>query len=422
MNRQRYALLFIAAAIVRFIWLALHADAAFAAFDQGDYRLYEIGAEHIAAVGDFSNSLFLARPPGYPMLIYLVGGTKLAVILVNSLLGAIVAPLAAHLAIAMGLRPRLALWVGAIVCIEPTSLIHGSVTLNAEPLTNAALLTMLLCALRGTEAKDSRQQYAWFIGAAIMLTLAALTRPAAHWLWLILGIMLWWRYARLRRKIVAFMFTSALLLSAWVLHNGIVFDHFTFTTTGAYTMLYYRAASVERVATNRPINEVFAAINQRVSARIGEPTEGVDADRRHHWLAAPPEVYNAMLAESMAIFRKYPLAYLLTVPVGFLRIYGIFSSFPNLGQPLLAIAWFWEISLVAGWCAGIWIAWRRREHTMVWWQFTLVSYFTVVTLLVSSASNSARMTSMITPLLIIATVYSVHDLLARRQARRGARP
>ena len=256
----------------------------------------------------------------------------------------------------------------------------------------------------------------------MLLTLSALTRPAAHWLWLILGIMLWWRYARLRRKVVAFMFTSALLLSAWVLHNGIVFDHFTFTTTGAYTVLYYRAASVERVATNRPINEVFAAINQRVSARIGEPTEGVGADRRHHWLAAPPEVYDAMLAESLAIFRRYPLAYLITLPVGFMRIYGIFSSFPNLGQPLLAVAWFWDICLVVGWCAGIWIAWRRREGTMVWWQFTLVSYFTVVTLLVSSASNSARMTSGITPLLIIATVYAAEDILTRRTLQRRVRP
>ena len=414
MTARQYLWLFLIASALRLVWLALHADADFAAFEQGDYRLYELGAEQIARHGNFNSSIFLVRPPAYPILIHLVGGDKFAVLLVNSLLGATLAPLSARLAVALGLRARLAFWIGVIVCVEPTSLIHSSVTLNAEPLTNLSLLLMLLSLLQGVEANTAKQRYAWLIGAGFWLALSALTRPAGHWLWLALAPALWWYAKRLRRPTVAFLLASVPLLFAWVAHNGLVFGNFTFSSTSSYTMLYYRAAPVERLATGQAIDDVVVAINQRVSARIGEPTEGVGVDRRHHWLAGSPAVYDAMLAESLSIFRRYPLAYLFTIPVGFLRIYGIFSSFPNLGQPLLAFAWLWDIALVLGWSASIWIAWRQRSKKLFWWPMVLVLYFTATTLAVSSASNSSRMTSMVTPLLIIGTVYAMDHFLAGR--------
>lgn len=37
--------------------------------DTGDYALYDIGARHFLQYGDFSNSLFLVRPPVYPLLL-----------------------------------------------------------------------------------------------------------------------------------------------------------------------------------------------------------------------------------------------------------------------------------------------------------------------------------------------------------------
>lgn len=412
MSGKRYALLLLIALALRLVWYALHADTGYSAFDQGDYRLYEIGAEHFAEHGDFSNSLFLARPPAYPLLIYLVGGAKEAVLLANCLLGALMAPLAASVARALGLRPQLALWVGGLVCIEPTSVIHGSVTLNSEPLANATFLAFLLCALRGTQAGSGNRQSAWFISAALLLAISALTRPTAHWLWPVMGVLLWWQFPRLRRKVALFMLVSMLPLSAWVAHNGLALGNFTFSTVGVYTALYYRAASVERVATDQPIEEVFAAINRRVAARIGQPDESIGAEKRHEWLAANARLSDAMLAEALAIFRRYPLSYALTLPVGLLRIYGIFSSYPQLGQPLLSLAWLWNLCLAAGWCVGIWRA-RAERHAMLRWQLTLVGYITVTTVLVSSASNSARMTSMITPLLIAALVYVVDEWLRR---------
>ena len=417
MSWRLYLLFFALALVVRVGWLVHHAglppEGTFGIFDQGDYRLYEIGAEHIASFGDFSNSLFLVRPPGFPILIYLVGISKFAVLMANSLLGASLVPLAMKIAQELGLRRQLVMWVGVILCIDPTAVIHSSVTLYAEPLTNVTLLMMFLCLLVGSKTSNRRGPYFWLFCAAVLLALSALTRPTTQWLWVILGGMLWWWYPRLRRPVVAFMVTSSLLLTGWVIHNGFVQRHYIFSTVGAYTMLYYRAASVERAATNQPIRDVFAAINQRVSARIGESPEGVGEEQRHNWLAATPEIHDAMLAESVAIFLRYPFAYLLTVPVGFLRIYGVFSSFPKLGQPLLSVAWLWNISLVVGWSLGMWFAWRERQQTLLWWPLAMVGYTTVVTLLVSSASNSARMTSGITPFLVLGTVYALDKIRAR---------
>ncbi|MCY3835433.1 MAG: phospholipid carrier-dependent glycosyltransferase [Anaerolineaceae bacterium] len=414
MNGRRYIIGFVLAAIIRLGWLFSHAgfppEGNYGRFDQGDYRLYEIGAEHIAAQGDFNNSLFLVRPPGFPLLIYAVGISQFAVLIANCFFGAGLVPLSMKIALELGLRLRLALWVGLILCLDPTAVIHSSVSLYAEPMTNAAILIFILCLLLGVKSAERRNRYSWLIAAAIFLAISALTRPTTQWLWVISGGLLWWQRPRLRRSVIAFTLTSSILLSGWVVHNGFVHRHYIFSTLGAYTMLYYRAASVERLATNQPILDVFAAINQRVAMRMGDSPEGIGEEQRHHWLAATPEVHAAMVAESLSIFLKYPIAYLLTVPVGFLRIFGIFSAFPLLSQPWLSLAWLWDICLVLGWCAGMIFAKRAQQKPFFWWQITIVGYTTVVTLIVSSASNSARMTSSITPFLIMALVYALDEI------------
>lgn len=48
-----------------------------AALDTGDYALYDIGARHFLQHGDFSNSLFLVRPPVYPLLLAALALTPL---------------------------------------------------------------------------------------------------------------------------------------------------------------------------------------------------------------------------------------------------------------------------------------------------------------------------------------------------------
>lgn len=424
MNWRWYCFIFGLAAILRFGWLFFHAglppEENYERFDQGDYRLYEIGAEHIAEQRDFNNSLFLVRPPGFPLLIYALGITKFTVLMANCIFGACQVVLSMKIALELGLRRRLALGVGLILCMDPASVIHSSVSLYAEPLTNTAILTFILCLVIGVKSVERRNQYLWLIAAAMFLTIASLTRPTTQWLWVVFGVLLWWQHSRLRRPVLAFTLACSLLSTGWVIHNGLVHRHYIFSTLGAYTMLYYRAASVERLATNQPILDVFAAINQRVALRFGDSSEGIGEEQRHHWLAATPDIHDAMLAESLSIFLKYPLAYLLTVPVGFLRIYGIFSAFPLLSQPWLSLAWLWDIALVLAWCVGMIFARRSRLKSFFWWQFSLVGYTTVVTLIVSSASNSARMTSSITPFLIMALVYALDEIRILRRKRKLA--
>lgn len=61
--------------------------------DQGDYASYRLAAQHLLQHGDFSNSLFLYRPPAFPLLIALTGLNDFSVIAVNALAGALLTPL-----------------------------------------------------------------------------------------------------------------------------------------------------------------------------------------------------------------------------------------------------------------------------------------------------------------------------------------
>ncbi len=395
-------------------------------FEAGDYILYSLGAEHFQSFGDFTNSLFLVRPPLFSLIIYALNMDNNAVLLFNSVIGSLIAPLSCILALQFGFSSRYALLAGIIVAVDPSSIVF-SAFLGPEPIANFLLLVSIILLLKSMTSLNKNYSLLWSITAATALVLSAFTRPATYLLWVILAF---WFVLIDRKKwlsIAAFALFSLLGISVWLIHNATVFDNPTFSTISPYTMLYYRAASIERIAvgqTSENMDDIYTKINQRVEQHLGHDISTVDAGTRNGYFAASPEVADALQAVSLEIFLKYPLIYIATIPVGFARMYGLLPFASNL-LPHFSNNWLsigiqiaWNGIFLLGSILGLWFAYRRKHWVLLGGVFTIGVYYTVGTLLVKSSGLNTRERTMLTPFMAVAFVYAVQFLWEKWQERR----
>lgn len=153
-------------------------------YHSGDYREYSNAAEDILQ-GDleFKNSVYLVRPPLFPLLVAALGIQPLLIIAANILLGAAIIPLtyvlARHFAPPPDSSQKLALLAACIVAIDPTSIRYSSVLL-AEPLANLLLAFAFVSLMALKQADTRRAVAAWGLLAGGFIILSALTRPAAY--------------------------------------------------------------------------------------------------------------------------------------------------------------------------------------------------------------------------------------------------
>ena len=383
----------------------------FSNFDSGDYPLYAIGAEHWRMAHDFSNSLFLVRPPAYPLLVFALNNDKLLVLAADIASGALIAPVTYFLALQLGLSISASLIAASIVAVDPASIAY-SAFLGPEPVANlliALAITALLCAVR---AATQLRGLLWGAAAGVSLALASLSRPASYLLWIALG--LWLLVVRRRRwpAIALFMLINAAAVVGWMAHNGQVFGNPAFSTTGPYTMLYYHAAAIEHFVTGKSSAEVFTDINRRIETRLGRDPANVDAGTNQGYLAATLPVQEAETAEALAIFRAYPLHTLATFPLGFIRMFAYTQSLPRW---LSLIDVPFNIALLIGTAAGLWFAFRRRQWRLFWCVLLVCAYFTAGILIVKTTGLDTRERSMLTPFMATACAYTLALLRARRE-------
>lgn len=383
-------------------------------FDNGDYALYRIGAQEIAARGlDFSNSLFMVRPPLYPLMIALLGIQAPLVLAANLVLGLLLVPITYKLAQAFGLASRDAFLAAAAVAIDPASARY-STTLLAEPLANLLLglaFTVLLKALR-----TSLPLRGLSLGmlAGLLVAGAALARPAAFLLWLPTGLIVLGLRRQAARQALAFMGTAALICASWMLHNAVFFDNFNFSTIGVYNLLYYRAASVERLASGDDISVVYARLSQQVEARLGRETDTVDENTRHRHYATNAQTQSAMLRVALDIFLEHPQAYMLTIPVGLYRTLLVTENLPALLRPLDLL---WNAAFLLFTALGLWTFWQRGQRLAFWLILLICLYFMAGTLAIQTSGIDTRARSMLAPFMACAALAGLRAVYAWRARR-----
>lgn len=193
---------------------------------------------------EFKNSVYLVRPPLFPLLVAALGIQPLLIIAANILLGIAVVPLTYVLARQFHLVPKLALLAALIVAIDPTSIRYSSVLL-AEPLANLLLAFAFVSLMALKQASTRRAVAAWGLLAGGFIILSALTRPAAYLLWIPMAV--WIVFARRRWRVLAVVSLVTLAFSGmmlWKQHNATYLRNSSFTTIGTYNLLYYRAVSI----------------------------------------------------------------------------------------------------------------------------------------------------------------------------------
>jgi hypothetical protein len=418
------ALIFLVALGGRLLFVLSRYTPSLSNFEFGDYPSYAFAARHWLQHGDFSSRLFLVRPPLFPLLIALLGDQTAAVLLANCALGALNAVLAALLCeAAFGRRAegRFGLLAGLFVALDPSSVAY-SAFLGAEPLANASLTLTLLCFWQALNAA-ARPAICLrrLILAALALSVSMLTRPLAYLLWLPLGLLGAFALRhkqRLWAGVTAFALISGGTMSAWIAHNGRVFDNATFSSTTYYTMLYYRAASIEHLATGAAPEEVLTALSLRVEARLGRtlPPEIAPEGVRHTHLANTAEEAAALLATALEVFLTYPHIYLVTLPLGLVRMYS-HTQIINGAWRIVDV--LWNILLTGLFLYGLALLWRERQQRLFALFTTLIAlYFTVSTLLVKTAGIDTRERSMLVSLMACCAAYAVHAI-AQRLGRRA---
>jgi hypothetical protein len=419
------ALISLVALGVRLLFVISRYTPSLSNFEFGDYPSYAFAARHWMQYGDFSSRLFLVRPPLFPLLIALLGDQTAAVLIVNCALGALNAVLTAllcHAAFGQVAEGRLSLLAGLFVALDPSSVAY-SAFLGAEPLANASLTLTWLCFW---QALNATEQPAVFLRrsalAALALSVSMLTRPLTYLLWLPLG--LFGAFALRHKKrlwlgLAAFALISGSTMSAWTAHNGRVFDNATFSSVTYYTMLYYRAASVEHLATGVAPEEVLTALGLRVEARLGRTLPpGITPDgARHTHLALTSKEADALLATALEVFLTYPHVYIATIPLGLVRMYGYTQI---IGGAWRVVDVLWNVLLTGLSLYGLVLLWRERQRLFAMFTALMALYFTVSTLLVKTAGNDTRERSMLVALMACCAAYAVYTIAQRLRRRAEA--
>lgn len=372
-------------------------------FQNGDYTLYRIGAEHFRQNAALDNSLFLVRPPAFPLMIDLLGLNDTAVLITNAMLGALAAPLTYVLARQFRLMQRLSLFAALVVAVDPASVLYSSY-LGAESLANVTLVLALILLIGSL--RSSRQNLALPLSllGGFMLAASSLARPATFLLWIVLAV---WGLVAYRGRwavIAIFVLSSGFATGVWIVHNGIVFGNYTFSTIGVYNLLYYRAASVESHGAGLSMDETYTELSRRVEERLGHDTAHVDAGTRHGHYAVTAELQPVMQSVALDVFAQYPAIYVLTIPVGAYRILGL----TDVASPWLRLLFLgWNVVLVLGLGVGL-VGWFRTQQRALFWLVLLVCvYYIGGTLIVQTSGIDTRARTMLTPLMAVATVYGL---------------
>ena len=315
----------------------------FASVGFGDGRAYLGAARALARTGHYpvQTDAFFFRAPGYPVFLVLstfghpdrIPLAKLG----DATAGALAAPLLAALSARLFRRKGLALFTGIAAALHPSFVLVSTDVQSESPF----LLLLLAAGLLLLAALD-RPSSNLAVGAGLLLGLAALTRPSA----LAIGILLaapladrrypWRARAHLAASAALGFF---LALAPWTLRNAIVFHEFIPISDSFGTAFYEgNSDSTERfyaVKTRPDYERWLVEMSQEKMRRLREVDPGgiLSPQKRSRALAElalqdlrrdPREAALLYLRKTAQWLRPYPTAWYY--PLWIVVLVGIYYS------------------------------------------------------------------------------------------------
>lgn len=380
----------------------------------GDYWDYHIAAKQILR-GDtaFTHRIFLVRPPLYPLIVAALGVNRPLLLILNQLLAIMIIPLTYRLARQLGLSVKLALLAALIVALDPTSIKYSGILL-AEPLANLLLAMAFVALLALKRMETGPGTISWGLVAGALIALSALTRPAAYLLWIPLAAWIVgarWRMGLRGLAALAIALPALFSMGLWQHHNAANFNNSSFTSVGAFNLLYYRAASTLHLAQDRQdIEAVKASLARRVEAHAGNQDGDIPVDWRERHRANSGRGDAAMRDVALEVIRQHPAEFALAALV------GAYQSLIDIWGALAVPGTLWNIALLFAAAVGLLSLFRRRRWVEAMFLLLPSVYFVAGTVLVCTTCMDTRARVMITPLLAVLAAYGIMRILNRRRA------
>ncbi len=283
-------------------------------YADSDAYNYENIAVNISSHGTFSNELQppfspdISRTPVYPYFLAIFyraeGDWQSEAILLQVLIGAMVAGLTFLLVRALQFTKREATIAALLVAVDPLSILYANL------LMTETIFTFLLIA--GTLSlvlffRTERMQ--WLALSALMFGLSALTRPIGEYLPLALVILFVVSSKNKRRWVplrnwALFAILSLGIAFIWVYRNYSAAGVWTLSDKDSYNLVYYRATAVLQRTENLSRDQATAEVQALLDS---------------YGAVSPAEMNRAEYQVALDVFRKYPVATILVHAEGAVR-------------------------------------------------------------------------------------------------------
>jgi len=153
-------------------------------YHEGDWTEYVKAAEQIAN-GDlsFNLSIFLVRPPVFPLAAAVLQLSEPLVIVANILISTCIIPATYVLARQLNLTHKRALVAALIIVVDPTSIKYSGVLLS-DPIASAFLAFAFISLVACRKSEKIGQIICFGLLSGALIVLSSLTRPAAFLFWI----------------------------------------------------------------------------------------------------------------------------------------------------------------------------------------------------------------------------------------------
>ena len=382
--------------------------------------------------------------PGYPFFLVLTGLMThwIGFTIILQIILVTIATVLLYRMLANIFSERVAFWGALVFAIEPWNAFATSF-----PLTEATFLFCLISAFYLLQRALVEERRALFFASGLLFGLAALVRPIAEYLPLLLVLFLFIFYRRfsltLRQvgsAVVLLLVGGFLVLTPWMARNYAEFHTFSLATKGPYTVYFYDVLSLVAYRdhiSNEQANDSLYTIAKRdnpgvmTQADLMNPIYARYLDTQSlKEIEATPTLYAKLYLTSIATFffsdgyrliLKYVGVLDPNLPnVTFLIVGGKFSLlFQYLrNDPLAALSFFagsilWACTTILSF-AALPLAWLRekdsRRRAWVYLFVALLAYFALLT----GLAAQARYRVVVTPFLFALAVYSLNMMGRRR--------
>lgn len=350
-------------------------------YDSGDAYMYNALAQSLVRGEGFSNLIFGLRPPT-PVLplaaVYALAGyqPELAVFY-NAAWGALTCVLTLKVAVMLLPERRAALAAALLLAIE-VAFVDANTTMFSEPVHNLLMMVGLYFVVRLLRGGPWHLAF----GAGLGVGGALLSRAiSANFLFVfVILVLLYPHPLRHWRAALTILAVGAACYGLWIGRNYYYVGNPNLSTTGAFTLLFYRSVAAEHNATGRDPDDIAIKLKLELESRLGvDLTEADIAAIKDYPVGRDEDLYandprRQVESKAMAQERllRYPFWSAALTPVYLARQFDANSALmlPRAVQFVLT----GSLLLLA--LAGYFEAWREALRSRRW-DFLLLSHLVI---------------------------------------------